>query len=191
MPEESNNPPTTVEELTPTLLARLRTGDPAAGELLNHLYRAALVRFCWGYLGRTDEAEDAVQEVCYKVLAAKAVPEAFRPWLYKLARNFCLNRLRDRVRRPDREAIPAASQIHEVMTGHLTRLVRREQASRLAELVQSLPEEQKEVLRLRYVEDLSRSEIAEVLDLSESMVKSRLFEGLQRLRDGSASLGEP
>jgi RNA polymerase sigma-70 factor (ECF subfamily) len=77
------------------------------------------------------------------------------------------------------------------MSGHLTHLVKNEQASQLAALVQSLPEDQQEVLRLRYVEDLSRAEIADVLEISESIVKSRLFEGLKKLRDASATLGEP
>ena len=49
-----------------------------------------------------------------------------------------------------------------------------------------LTDEQREVLRLRYVENLSRGEIAEILDQPESLVKSRLFEGLKRLREEAA-----
>ena len=51
------------KDLTPTLVAGLREGDPEAGKLLNTLYRERLIRFCWGYLGAIDEAEDAVQEI--------------------------------------------------------------------------------------------------------------------------------
>ena len=86
--------------------------------------------------------------------------------------------------------LPAASQVHELLTGHLTRLARVEQHSRLAELVGQLPETQREVLRLRYVEDLSRAEIAEVLEIPGSVVKSRLFEGLKRLRARASLLDE-
>ena len=47
-------------DLTPSLVARLRSGDTTAGGLLDRLYRQALVRFCRGYLGSREEAEDAV-----------------------------------------------------------------------------------------------------------------------------------
>ncbi len=179
------------KDLTPTLVAGLREGDPEAGKLLNTLYRERLIRFCWGYVGAIDEAEDAVQEICYKVLTAPKVPDAFRPWLYQTARNECLNLLRRRIRHQERRALPVVSELHEILTGHLTRLVRDEQRSRLGELVCGLPEAQQEVLRLRYVEDLSRAEIAETLELPESVVKSRLFEGLKRLREKASLLDGP
>lgn len=174
-------------DLTPGLVARLRSGAPEAGAHLDQLYREALVRFCWGYLGRIEEAEDAVQDICYKVLTAKTVPDAFRAWLYRLARNHCLNLQRERARRKDGGVFPAASEIHEILTGHLTRLVKQEHRSRISELVRDLPEVEREVLRLRYVEDLSRSEIASILEITESAVKSRLFVGLKRLRDQASS----
>lgn len=184
-------PPATepsAEDLNASLVIRLREGDPEAGALLNDIYREALVRFCWGYLGRMEEAEDAVQDVCYKVLANKSVPDYFRPWLYKLARNHCLNMLRGRGRRKDAGELPAASQIQEFATGQLTRLVRTEQASQLSDMVRRLPDAQREVLRLRYVEGLSRGEISMVLDTPESIIKSRLFEGLKSLRDAASLL---
>jgi RNA polymerase sigma-70 factor (ECF subfamily) len=170
-------------DMTSSLVVRVRAGDPRAGALLDELYRDALVRFCWGYLGRMEEAEDAVQDICCKVLETRIVPDAFRPWLYKIARNHCLNLRRGRARRKDDRDLPSASQLREALTGQLTRLVRDEQKARLEELVRALPETEREILRLRYVEGLSRPEIAEVLDLDESVVKSRLFEGLQRLRE--------
>ncbi len=170
------------DDLTSSLVLRLRAGDSNAGALLDQLYRDALLRFCWGYLGRLEEAEDAVQDICCKALSADAVPDAFRPWLYKIARNHCLNLLRAQARRKDDQDLPTASRMHESLTGQLTRLVRDEQKARLDELVRGLPETEREVLRLRYVEGLSRPEIAEVLEMEDSVVKSRLFEGLQRLR---------
>lgn len=165
---------------------------------MHRLYREALLRFCWGYLGRIEEAEDAVQDISYKVLSATDIPDAFRPWLYKIARNRCLNLLRQRARHNDRQALdsdrgqalPGVSQVYEALTGQLTQLVRNEARSNLAEMVQSLEETQREVLRLRYVEDLSRTEIAEVLDIPESVVKSRIFEGLKKLREHASRLEE-
>ena len=171
------------DEQLAALITCLREGDGRAGEVLDQLYRDTLIRFCWGYLGRMDEAEDAVQDVCYKVLSAESVPDGFRTWLYRTARNHCLNLLRSRQRRKDNGVISAPSQAHEQLTGHLTRLVREEERYRLEELVHTLPEAQREALHLRYVESLSRKEIADVLEIPESVVKSRLFEGLSRLRE--------
>jgi RNA polymerase sigma-70 factor (ECF subfamily) len=171
------------EDRTSTLVSRLREGNSEAGALLDELYRDALVRFCWGYLGRVEEAEDAAQDICYKVLTAKGVPDGLRPWLYKIARNHCLNVLRYRARHREDVELPVASHLDELLTGHLTRLVQKEQRDHVGELVRSLPESQREVLRLRYVEDLTRAEIAVVLEIAESLVKSRLFEGLKRLRE--------
>ena len=65
------------------LIRSLREGDAKAALLLDQLYRDSLIRFCWGYLGRMEEAEDAVQEICYKVLTADKVPDYFRSWIYK------------------------------------------------------------------------------------------------------------
>ena len=174
-------------DLTPSLVASLRDGDAEAGSLLENLYRTALVRFCWGYLGRVEDAEDAAQDITCKVLSSRTFPDAFRPWLYKTARNHCLNLVRQRGRRHDGEELPSGSQLQDMLTGQLTRLVRSEQRERVDELVGSLPESQQEVLRLRYVEGLARAEIAEVLETPEPVIKSRIFEGLRRLRDMASS----
>lgn len=178
------------DDAAPSLIARLRKKDPDAVAELNRLYREALLRFCWGYLGRIEEAEDAVQDISCKVLHATDIPDAFRPWLYKISRNHCLNLLRQRAHRKDGQELPGVSQIYEALTGQLTRMVKDEARSKLAEMVQALEESQREVLRLRYVEDLSRTEIAEVLDIPEPVVKSRIFEGLKKLREHASQIEE-
>jgi len=181
-------PSSRIPDPTPSLVSRLRAKDPQAGAELHRLYHEALLRFCWGYLGRMEEAEDAVQDISCKVLTAVDIPDDFRPWLYKITRNHCLNLIRRRAIHKDGQPAAGVSQVYEALTGQLTQLVRNEARSRLADMVQSLDESQREVLRLRYVEDLSRAEIAEVLDLPESVVKSRIFEGLRRLREEASGL---
>ena len=175
-------------DLTPSLVGRLRAGDAEVGELLDGIYRQAMVRFCWGHLGSVEEAEDAAQEVFYKVLKAAEVPDNFRAWLYRIARNHCLNVLRARGRRHDDRILPPASQLDARLTGNLTRLARQELRSRIGHLLGTLPAAQREVLSMRYAEELSRPEIAYVLDIPESVVKSRLFEGLKKLREHASLL---
>jgi len=176
------------QEATALLVKRLRDGNSEAPALLNELYREPLLRFCWGYVGRMEEAEDALQDIWYRVLTASHIPDRFRPWLYRIARNQCLNMRRKGARRRDGQELPAASQVDAYLTGQLTRLVKDEAKSRLGDLLASLTEPQQEALRLRYVEGLSRGEIAEVLEIPESVVKSRLFEGLKNLRDHASLL---
>jgi RNA polymerase sigma-70 factor, ECF subfamily len=170
------------------LVSKLCAGDNGAAALLDELYRAALVRFCWGYLGTMEEAEDAVQEVFCKIIQSRQVPDHPRPWLYKVARNHCLNVLRDRARRPEAPVPVADALLAGQISGALSRLARQELQSRLAQLVGALPVAEREVLRLRYTEGLARAEIAYVLEIPESVVKSRLFEGLKKLREHTSLL---
>jgi RNA polymerase sigma-70 factor (ECF subfamily) len=67
--------------------------------------------------------------------------------------------------------------------------VRAEERAALRAILAQMPATQREVLDLRYGEDLSREEIAEVLGIEASVVKSRLYEGLQRLRSQARHLG--
>lgn len=161
----------------------LRAHAPQAGERLHALFHERLLRFARGYLGSVADAEDGVQDVFVKLLAAPRPPQHLRAWLYKVARNHCLNLRRSRGRRKDAEPLPAEPPSAATWTGQLTRLLRAEQRSRVAELVASLSEHHREVLIMRYVEGLSRAEVADVLDLPESVVKSRLYEGLTKLRE--------
>ncbi len=184
-----NPPEISAADESRQLVDLLNRKDEGGGTLLQRLHRDALTRFCSGYLGRIEEAEDAVQEIFLKVVQAPSVPAHFRPWLYKVARNHCLKCAK---RKNGRDGhIQQPSQIPEAITGQLTRMVNDEAQSRIAEAFVALPDEQREVLRLRYVEDLSRGEIAEVLEVAESLVKSRLFEGLKKLRDEAARLESP
>lgn len=186
--EERTSPDSAADDQIRLLVEKLRAGDLSAGALLDQFWRDPLVRFCYGYLGRPEDAEDAVQEVFLRVLRVGEVPDHFRAWLYRIARNHCLNVRRDRARRNAGAALPPESQVGRDETGPLTRLARRELRSRLGHLLTALPETQREVLRLRYAEQLSRAEIAYVLEVPEPVVKSRLFEGLQRLRQHTSLL---
>jgi len=175
---------------TRTLVARLRAGEPAAAQRLDQVYRAIMSRFVMGYLHDHEEVEDVIQEVFCRVLRAGRIPEAdgFKPWLYRIARNCCLTVLKERDKRGHPQGLPVASRLGVMRTGMLTRLVRLEEQERLAGLVESLPPEQREVLRLRYGEGLSRRDVAEVLGVAESVVKTRLFAGLRGLRGMAARL---
>jgi len=89
-------PSPSAEPSLATLLTQLCARDEAAATDFDRLWRPRLVRFCAGYLKSRDETEDAVQDVIAKVLAVHEQPDEPRVWLYRIARNHCLNLLRSR-----------------------------------------------------------------------------------------------
>ena len=64
-------------------------------------------------------------------------------------------------------------------------MIHEEAAAQVVQELERLPENQREVLLLRYTENLSREEIASIVDEPVSVVKSRLYEGLKKLRSAS------
>ncbi len=103
-------------------------------------------------------------------------------WLRRAARNHCLNLLRSRRRRRDRKRLATGVDIIAPVAGPLTGLVREEERASVGALLARLREDEVELLRLRYVDELSRREIAELVELPESTVKSRLEDALRKLR---------
>src|SRR3954451_5211188 len=79
------------------LLALTRRGNSAAFEALVQRYESRLLAFCRHMLGSREDAEDVLQEVftaSYNAILADDRPINARPWLYRIARNRCLNHLR-------------------------------------------------------------------------------------------------
>ncbi|HEY2056330.1 MAG TPA: sigma-70 family RNA polymerase sigma factor, partial [Solirubrobacterales bacterium] len=74
-----------------------RSGNPGAFETIVDRYQGRLLGFCRQMLGSTEDAEDVLQEVfvnAYRAMLADEREINLRPWLYRIARNRCLNHLR-------------------------------------------------------------------------------------------------
>jgi RNA polymerase sigma-70 factor (ECF subfamily) len=171
-----------LEQLTESLYTQLQSGDMVAGQSLVRLYRPGLLRLARRYLQNEHDAEDAIQETFARILEAKKGPDNFRIWSYRIARNVCLNQIRSGRSKPQQQRMATGLDLEAEQTGQFTRMVRAEDSEALLESLAKLSEAQREVLMLRYIEGLDRNEIAGILDLSVGAVKSRLFEGLNRLR---------
>lgn len=172
----------TDEAVTPAVVRALRSGSPEAAEFLDAGYREPLRALATRYLRGHADAEDAVQEVFLKVLASETIPDDFRAWIYRIARNTCLNRIRSRERRRDGVRLETRFELGRESIGPMTRLVQEEEAEALEARMRALTEAHQEVLYLRYSQSLSREEIATVLELPASVVKSRLYEAVKQLR---------
>ena len=182
MPTVDSTPPTQTSD--PELEERARGGDQAARTRLLDYSRDDLTRFCYRYVGNVHEAEDAAQDVLVALTEREGWPQgSFRAWLFRIARNRCLDLIKHR--RGGRAGIGSYlgdSQLPSPRTGPRTAAMRHEEQEALRQQLALLSPDQAEVLVLRYFEGLSHKEIAEVLEVAESVVRSRLFTGGRELR---------
>jgi RNA polymerase sigma-70 factor (ECF subfamily) len=137
-------------------------------------------------------ADDLVQEAflrCLKAIGQYQFPRPFKAWLYAIATNL----FRDYVRRPDRrEAALEDEHVERVPAPPFDELLlSTDDAAQVAAALRTLPSHQREVVILRYYQEFSLAEIAAALSIPEGTVKSRLWHGLQRLRDALEKRIEP
>jgi RNA polymerase sigma factor (sigma-70 family) len=156
------------------LVALIRAGDVRAFDALFSRYRPRLLAFCRGMVGSTEDAEDVLQEVfasAHRAMLADDREIAVKPWLYRIARNRCLNHLR----RPTIEASEELdSEPHQNGTSTADRAERRDELRGLLEAIGDLPETQRSALLLREIEALSYEGIARTLNTTVPAVKSLL-----------------
>src|SRR3954449_10843638 len=156
------------------LVALTRKGNQAAYEALVSRYQARLLSFCRHMLSSREDAEDVLQEVfaaAFNAMVGDDRPINVRPWLYRIARNRCLNHLRKQT------AVGVDSMdIHLAEHGATTadKVHEREEFRQLVGDVQTLPETQRTALLLREIDALSYDQIAEAMDTTVPSVKSLL-----------------
>ena len=171
-------------------LARVAAGDSEAFAELVEAHQDRLVRLCERMLGDVEEARDAAQEV---FLQAYRKAADFRPqgqvytWLYRIATNHCLNRLRRRrlVRfvqweDPDEREAPRFDPPDGAPDPAAALEARRRWRS-TRQAIARLPAGQRAVLVLARFEGRSYREIAAALGITEGAVESRLFRAMRRL----------
>ena len=197
----------TRHEDTDELLRRVAAGDAHARsqllarhrQRLRHMIEVRLDRRLRPRIDPSDIVQDALTEAAQKLSDyARRRPLPFYPWLRRLAWERLLQvhrrhvrAQRRSVRREDFGALPlpedSAGDLAERLAARGSspseRLRHSEQRQRVQQALALLGAADREVLILRYLEDLSTAEIAAVLELTESAVKMRQLRALQRLRD--------
>jgi len=153
-------------------------------------------RIAYDLLGSRAEAEDAVQEALARSCASidrLREPRAADAWFKRITVNVCLKTLRRRkLKRTLRGLLPGGSEPSVVIADTAAQLAPPEQpdvvAARSADIrhmlrsLETLPAKQRAALVLRYGQDMSIAEVAELLDIGEGTVKTHLVRGLRRLR---------
>lgn len=168
----------------PTLILRAANGDVNAWEPLVLAHQQAVFRLAYLLLGDPDDAEDIAQETflrAWKHIQAFDSTRPLKPWLLSITSNLASNRRRSAGRylaaltRAFRDE-PRSSAIEEKYSQHM-------QANDLWKAVQTLKIPDQQIVYLRYFLDLSVAETAEVLQVAEGTVKSRLSRALEKLRN--------
>ena len=158
------------------LISRARGGDREAFGALVEQYRDNVYRLAYRMCGNAYDADEAAQEAF--VAAWRALPNfrgdaKFSTWLYRLTTNAAIDVMRREKRHQtvgDGEMVDLADDADSPQET----VERTEQQEAVQKALATLSEEYREVLLLRYMEELDYAEIAEVLQLPSGTVKSRI-----------------
>ena len=184
------------QEISDAVLAQQTlAGDQRAFEILVHRYSVPLFNFIYRSLGDYDQACDVLQQVFlrfYTLLPTLSSREPYKAWLFQVARNCCV----DELRRRRRHAIHF-SQLESTNDKHETSLLddipdpsplpeevaeRHDLQQCLQRAIQTLPPKFRSVVLLRYIAQLSFSEIGQVLSMPEATAKTYFHRAKQLLR---------
>ena len=167
------------------LIAMARSGNAGAFETIVDRYQPRLLGFCRQMLRSTEDAEDVLQEVfvnAYRAMLADEREINLRPWLYRIARNRCLNHLR----KPTADAQESMDMVPVVEAASTAEKVsNREEFRQLLDDVGKLPETQRSALLLREMDAMSYEEIASTMETSVPSVKSLLVRARISLAEAS------
>jgi RNA polymerase sigma factor (sigma-70 family) len=167
-----------------TLVRQAANGDAMAWEPLVLAHQEAVFRLSYLLLGDPDDAEDVAQETflrAWKNLKRFDLTRPLRPWLLSIASNLASNRRRSAGRYF--AALTRAFRDEPVSTTIEEKSSQRMRADDLWKAVQTLNVSDQQIVYLRYFLDLSVAETAEVLQVAEGTVKSRLSRALEKLRN--------
>ena len=167
-------------------------GDREAFAALVEEYQKPVYNLCLRMVGNQEDAADLAQEAFLRVW--KGLPffkfdSAFTTWLYRLTNNVCIDFLRRQKRYTavsttflDDDEQEQDMQLEDPAQGPEAQAIHREDKAALEQAMDTLEVEYRQALTLRAVNGLSYAEIAQVLDVKEGTVKSRISRAREKLR---------
>src|SRR5215207_1425107 len=175
------------------LVARVRRGDDRAFELLYERFNRRIHAYIVGMVKDHQRAEDITQEVFVSALRrmrATERPIAFKPWIYEIAKNACIDQFR-RSKRAEEVSFDADEGLAPADYGRLVSkepvpdvaVAAKQQLATMVGAFGGLSEAHHQILVLRELEGLSYREIGERMGLSRPAVESTLFRARRRLSE--------
>ena len=168
------------------IVERMAAGDGDALRELYDIHSRAVYSLALRILRVQSDAEDVVQEVFVQAWRQAARYDATRGtvagWLLMQARSRSIDRLRARQARPERSEDERVADPPDSSAGPDIQVVRGEQARRVRQALEDLPRLQRTALELAYYEGLTHVEIAEQLEQPLGTIKTRIRQGLLKLR---------
>ncbi len=184
------------------LIQEFKEGKLERFDELIRKYTPVLYRFACGLLDNRDDAEEVVQDAfirAYKALPSFRGDSSFSTWIHRITMNLARNKFHYNKCRGKKENISLAdldTKINETASGRVPEyelpdlstapdrvLENAEFEKNLLEGMRLLPENLREAMILRHVDDMPYEKIASVLDCKIGTVKSRLARGRELLKD--------
>lgn len=181
----------------PTILAWVQAaikGDQDAFAELVYTFQDAVYNLCYRILSDSVEAEDAAQEAflrAYLNLTRYDPARSFKTWILTIASNHCIDRIRRRrgiQLSIEDDPLPNLTLSDDAPEPEDMTLM-NERSREMQKLLATLPADYRAAVVLRYWYDYSYVEIADILDTTESAIKSRLFRARQMLADSIGDSG--
>jgi RNA polymerase sigma-70 factor (ECF subfamily) len=164
------------------VIRQVLDGETAAFELLVLRYQQTIFRLAQRMTRNVEDAKDITQEAfvqAYRCLGSFQGQSSFSTWLYRIAVNLCLNRLKAS-RRED--PVEVDGNLPDAREGALATLLASERDRALAAAIGELPPQQRATLTLRVYQGLSHREIAQALDCAEGTAKANYFHAIRTLQ---------
>jgi len=170
-------------------------GDKEKFRLLIEKYQQMVFRTCMGFVHNKDDADDLTQEVfiqAYQALSKFKMESAFSTWLYRIAVNASLNKIRrsagtslfqriESLFERDNNKVDFFSPVNTEDPESI--IIKQEHSLWLKKALDSLPENQRTAIILSKYDDLPQKEIAEIMNITEGAVEALLQRAKKNLRE--------
>ena len=172
--------------------------EPGALERLIDRFESALYSYAYGILQNAFDAQEVVQDAmlrAHRALTrqydeARCEALALRPWLFRMTRNLCLNKRRSKTRALEQPLDTFDDgRLGPFVRPHGDDVERREDAELLRNAMGGLPVEARELIVLRFMEDMSYADIAKTIGATEASLRGKVFRSLKLLRDALEKKG--
>ena len=187
-----------VEAADENLALSVRRGAPGAFERLMDRYEGSLFSYAHGILMNRQDAQEVVQDTllrAHRALTrqydeARCATLALRPWLFRSVRNLCLNKRRPKGRALERPLEDYDDgRIGPFVRPRRSDFERREEAQVLRTALGALPVEARELIVLRFMEEMSYAEMARTIGTTQAALRAKVFRSLKLLREALEKKG--